>query len=48
MSSLVEKIFAVHTEKEFSVGDLIRADVDFVFGNDITAPIAIDKFRVLR
>ena len=45
MSSLVEKIFAVHTEKEFSVGDLIRADVDFVFGNDITAPIAIDKFR---
>ncbi len=46
MSTMVEKIFSDHTDQEeVEVGEMIQAEVDFVLGNDITAPMAIEKFR---
>jgi len=44
--TITEKILAAHCgKKEVSPGELIEASVDLVFGNDITAPIAIEEFR---
>lgn len=44
-STITEKILAEHCEKrEVSPGDFILADIDGCLGNDITAPIAIEKF----
>ncbi len=44
--TLSEKILAAHCGKDqVSPGELIEARVDFVFGNDITAPLAIQAFR---
>lgn len=44
--TITEKILAHHAGlKEISPGEFIEAKVDFVLGNDITAPIAIAEFR---
>ncbi len=44
--TITEKILAAHAGKDrVSPGDLIMADVDVALANDITAPIAIDRFR---
>lgn len=46
--TITEKILAAHSGgRPVSPGELIEADVDFVLGNDITAPIAIREFRSL-
>jgi 3-isopropylmalate/(R)-2-methylmalate dehydratase large subunit len=46
--TITEKILAAHAgAKSVEPGDLIEARVDFVLGNDITAPIAIKEFRAL-
>lgn len=44
--TISEKILAAHTNREdIHPGELIEADLDFVFGNDITAPLAIKVFK---
>ncbi len=44
--TITEKILAAHADKDrVSPGDLIMARVDVALANDITAPIAIDRFR---
>lgn len=44
--TLAEKILAAHTHRsEVHPGELLEVPVDFCFGNDITAPIAIKAFR---
>lgn len=44
--TITEKILANHAGKEQVVpGELINARVDFVLGNDITAPVAIKEFE---
>ncbi len=45
-STISEKILAAHAKKDgVRPGELVEADLDFVFGNDITAPLAIQVFR---
>ncbi len=44
--TITEKILSAHTDtKNFKLGDIIKARVDFAFANDITAPIAIKYFK---
>ena len=44
--TISEKILAAHTNREnIHPGELIEADLDFIFGNDITAPLAIKVFK---
>jgi 3-isopropylmalate/(R)-2-methylmalate dehydratase large subunit len=44
--TISEKILAVHAGRErVGPGELVEVDVDFALANDITAPIAIDRFR---
>jgi len=44
--TISEKILAAHCDREdLKPEELIEARLDFVFGNDITAPIAIKVFR---
>jgi 3-isopropylmalate/(R)-2-methylmalate dehydratase large subunit len=44
--TISEKILAAHAGgKAVAPGELIEARLDFAFGNDITAPLAIDVFR---
>lgn len=44
--TLAEKILAAHADRsEVQAGELLEVRVDFCFGNDITAPIAIKAFR---
>ncbi len=44
--TLTEKILAAHAGTDrVKPGDLINARVDIALGNDITAPIAIEKFK---
>ncbi len=44
--TIAEKILLLHTDsKQISPGDFIEAKVDLALGNDITAPLAIEKFR---
>ncbi|MDP6670336.1 MAG: aconitase family protein, partial [archaeon] len=44
--TITEKILAAHSGKQsVSPGELIEANVDLCFGNDITAPIAIQRFE---
>ncbi|GAB4113257.1 MAG: 3-isopropylmalate dehydratase large subunit [Candidatus Caldatribacteriota bacterium] len=44
--TITEKILSAHTDtKNFELGDIIKARVDFAFANDITAPIAIKYFK---
>ena len=45
-ATIAEKIMAVHAHRDsVRPGELIEADLDFVFGNDITAPLAIAAFQ---
>ncbi len=44
--TITEKILAAHSGNDsVSPGQLIEASVDLAFGNDITAPIAIERFK---
>ncbi|NLO27951.1 MAG: 3-isopropylmalate dehydratase large subunit [Actinobacteria bacterium] len=44
--TMTEKIMARAAGKEsVAPGDLIMAKLDFCFGNDVTAPVAIDEFE---
>ena len=44
--TITEKILAAHAGlKRVEPGELIEVDVDFCLANDITAPIAIERFR---
>ena len=44
--TITEKILAAHAgSKRVEPGELIEVDVDFCLANDITAPIAIERFR---
>lgn len=44
--TITEKILLAHTDrKSISPGEFIMARVDFCFGNDITAPLAIEQFK---
>ncbi|MBS4030448.1 MAG: 3-isopropylmalate dehydratase large subunit [Clostridiales bacterium] len=44
--TIAEKILARHAGKDqVRPGELVNARVDFVLGNDITAPVAINEFR---
>jgi len=48
--TIAEKILLAHAKgvKKIVPGDFVMAEVDFCFGNDITAPIAIQEFRKMR
>ena len=47
--TITEKILAVHAEKKQVLpGELIEAGLDFILGNDITAPIAISEFEAVE
>jgi len=47
-STITEKIIAAHCGRhEVAPGEFVMAEVDIALGNDITAPIAIEKFREL-
>jgi 3-isopropylmalate/(R)-2-methylmalate dehydratase large subunit len=44
--TITEKILAKHCRKtEVKEGEFIEVDIDVLLGNDITAPLAIEKFR---
>jgi 3-isopropylmalate/(R)-2-methylmalate dehydratase large subunit len=44
--TVAEKILAAHAQREeVKPGEFIQANVDFVFGNDISFPIAIEVFN---
>ena len=44
--TISEKILAIHADRStVRPGALLEAKLDFVFANDITAPLAIDVFR---
>ncbi len=44
--TITEKVLAAHAGKPgVSPGDIVNCKVDFCFGNDITAPIAIREFE---
>jgi len=44
--TITEKILAAHSGKsEVEPGEFIQADIDIALANDITAPLAIRKFR---
>jgi len=45
--TIVEKILESHTKGAVEPGNFLWCDVDLAFGNDITAPIAIQKFDEL-
>ena len=46
--TMSQKILAAHCGKEKVVpGELVLASVDFVLGNDITAPVAVNEFEKL-
>ena len=46
--TISEKILLAHTDKKhIKPGEFIEAKIDLALGNDITAPLAIEKFRKL-
>ena len=46
--TMTEKILARAAGKEsVTPGELIIAKLDFCFGNDVTAPVAIDEFEII-
>ena len=48
MATLAEKILANHSnKKEVSPGEFVNCRVDLALSNDITAPLAINAFRLL-
>ena len=47
--TVTEKILSAHANKKRVLpGEFINARVDLALGNDITAPLAIDKFRAAK
>ena len=52
--TITEKILAAHAGKkqkvipQISPGELIETNLDFILGNDITAPIAISEFEAIE
>ena len=47
--TITEKILLAHTNKRtISAGEFIDARVDLALANDITAPLAIKRFRASR
>lgn len=47
--TITEEILAAHAgKKQVCPGELIEADLDFILGNDITAPIAISEFEAVE
>ncbi|HDN86169.1 MAG TPA: 3-isopropylmalate dehydratase large subunit, partial [Candidatus Omnitrophica bacterium] len=42
--TLIEKILLFHTEKK-KLENFIYAKLDFCFGNDVTAPLAVKIFK---
>jgi len=46
--TIAEKILLAHTDKKhIKPGEFIEAKIDLALGNDITAPLAVKKFRSL-
>ena len=44
--TITEKILAAHSDaEEAHAGEIVNANLDFVVGNDITTPIAIEQFE---
>ena len=44
--TMCEKILAAHAGRDsVAAGELLYCGVDIVMGNDITAPVAIGRFR---
>lgn len=43
--TIAEKIFSEHSGKDVRAGDLVIANVDFIMGQDGTAPLAINSFQ---
>jgi 3-isopropylmalate/(R)-2-methylmalate dehydratase large subunit len=43
--TITEKIFSAHVGKDVYAGEIIRANIDMVIGNDITTPISIKAFN---
>lgn len=47
--TMTQKILAAHSGlAQVSAGQLIEASLDMVLGNDITAPVAIERFRSIN
>ena len=45
--TITEKILSAHTgNSKLETGDLINAQIDIALGNDITAPISIELFKI--
>jgi len=46
--TIAQKIIAWHCGRQYlNVGEIVNARVDFVLGNDITMPLAIEEFKKL-
>ena len=45
--TITEKIFSEHLNREVKAGEFVEVEVDIALANDITAPIAINKFEEL-
>ncbi len=45
--TIAEKIISAHVGREVSVGEIVKAKVDFAYANDITAPLAINQLEKL-
>lgn len=43
--TIAEKIFSRHSGKDVQAGDLVVAEIDFIMGQDGTAPLAINSFN---
>ena len=47
--TMTQKILAAHAGLEFvEAGQLIKAKLDMVLGNDITSPVAINEFEKFK
>ncbi|MBU4293983.1 MAG: 3-isopropylmalate dehydratase large subunit, partial [Actinobacteria bacterium] len=44
--TIAQKIIAWHCDRQYlNVGEIVNARVDFILGNDITMPLAIEEFK---
>ncbi len=46
--TIAEKIFSQHCGQDVKAGDIVIASLDFVMGQDGTAPLAINSFNEMR
>jgi 3-isopropylmalate/(R)-2-methylmalate dehydratase large subunit len=46
--TIAEKIFSQHSGEDARAGDLVIAHLDFIMGQDGTAPLAINSFHEMR